>query len=353
MSHSIRDILDREQIAALTAKSDWRGAWAVLRVYLALAVIFALLAMFPNPLTFLIAVLLLGGQQLAFAILAHEAAHRSLFKTRWLNDRLADWLCARLIWTDVARYRQHHIAHHSHTYTERDPDMSLVAPFPCSRASLRRKFVRDLLGQTGLRRVIGLVGMDLGLLKYTVAADVERVPQDGRNWRDYLSDGLRNMGPVLLVNAALAAGTGSLWRTVDIQCLAAGLSDQFQPVHAYSLHCRARLYRGWRGYVQEYPHHLCGPAGAADGGADERELPPRAPCYGLGALLPSAAVAPTLAGQGLGRAGQWLPGGIGLGEREGGLIRLSTFLSASFFQSSRLWTSPSRISTATGCSAWP
>lgn len=205
MSIAIRDVLSREEMAELTRKSDLRGAWAILQVWLFVAATFALLAAFPNPLTFLLAVFLLGGQQLACAVLTHEASHYTLFKTRWMNETLTDWLVARPIWTDVTRYRQHHMAHHAHTGTDDDPDMSLVHPFPGSRASLRRKLLRDLSGRSGVRRIIGLIGMDLGILKYTVAAEVERLPQQGRTWRDYVRDGIRNMGPVVLANGALIA----------------------------------------------------------------------------------------------------------------------------------------------------
>lgn len=214
MSVAIRDVLSREEMAALTRKSDLRGAWAILQVWLWVGATFALLALYPNPLTFVLAVALLGGQQLACAVLAHEASHYTLFKTRWMNEVLTDWLVARPIWSDVRRYRQHHMGHHAHTGTDDDPDMSLVRPFPGSRGSLRRKLLRDLSGRSGLRRIIGLIGMDVGILKYTVAAEVERLPQEGRTWRDYVREGLRNTGPVLIANGVLAAvlaAFGALW----------------------------------------------------------------------------------------------------------------------------------------------
>ncbi|MHA7833466.1 MAG: fatty acid desaturase family protein [Algiphilus sp.] len=214
MSVAIREVLSREEMAELTRKSDLRGAWAILQVWLLVGACFMLLAWYPNPITFALAVVVLGGQQLACAVLTHEAAHSTLFKTRWMNEKLTDWLVARPIWTDVKRYRQHHMGHHAHTGTDADPDRSLVRPFPGSRASLRRKLLRDLSGRSGVRRVIGLVGMDLGILKYTVAAQVERLPQEGRTWRDYARDGVRHMGPVLLANAMLAgvlAAFGALW----------------------------------------------------------------------------------------------------------------------------------------------
>ncbi len=214
MSFSLKEILTKDEIRALTAKSDWRGAWGIFRTWAIIAATFALLAAFPHPVTYLLAVVILGGQHLACAILTHEAAHKTLFKTRWMNEVLADWLCARPVWTDVERYRQHHISHHNYTGTEKDPDMSLVTPFPGTRGSLMRKFFRDLNGQTGLRRIIGLIGMDVGILKYTVAAEVERLPQEGRTWKDYLREGAKNMGPMIITNAALAgilAACGVLW----------------------------------------------------------------------------------------------------------------------------------------------
>jgi fatty acid desaturase len=56
--------------------------------------------------------------------------------------------------------------------------------------------------------------MDMGVLKWTVAGDVIRLPRNGRtNW-DYLREGAANMAPVLLANGILAgilAATGNLW----------------------------------------------------------------------------------------------------------------------------------------------
>ncbi len=62
--------------------------------------------------------------------------------------------------------------------------------------------------------MVGLIGMDVGILKYTVSAEVERLPQEGRSWKDYLRDGSKNMGPMLISNLILAsvlAACGVLW----------------------------------------------------------------------------------------------------------------------------------------------
>ncbi len=198
-----RDLFTPEQIAHLTARSDLRGAWMVLSTWATIAACFAVLAIWPSVWTFLAAVFVLGGRQLALAILAHEAAHRLLFRTPQLNEWIGDWLCARPIWNDVPRYRQHHLRHHTQTGTEADPDLSLVAPFPTTRRSLVKKALRDLSGQTAVRRIGAQVLMDIGVFDYTVAATVTRRPRGERRWTDYALEGLRNMTPMLAVNAAL------------------------------------------------------------------------------------------------------------------------------------------------------
>ncbi|WP_285961335.1 fatty acid desaturase family protein [Pseudomonas tohonis] len=210
----LSDCFSREEIQRLSQRSDAAGWWAIGSTWAIIAAALAMLAIWPNPVTFVLALVILGGRQLALAILMHEAAHGTLFRTRWLNDLLTDWLCARIIWVDVARYRKHHIRHHAHTGTDQDPDWSLSRPFPTHRASLLRKFARDLSGLSGLRRLFGQLLMDLGVLEYTVAADVKRRPRDGRTWRDYAREGLRNMTPMLLANALLAgmlAACGEFW----------------------------------------------------------------------------------------------------------------------------------------------
>ena len=252
----LSDCFSREEIQRLSQRSDAAGWWAIGSTWAIIAAAFAMLAIWPNPVTFLLALVILGGRQLALAILMHEAAHGTLFRTRWLNDRLTDWLCARIIWVDVARYRKHHIRHHAHTGTDQDPDWSLSRPFPTHRASLLRKFARDLSGLSGLRRLFGQLLMDLGVLEYTVAADVKRRPRDGRTWRDYAREGLRNMTPMLLANALLASML--LRRILAVRRLVAGQPHHLQPVHAHPLAGRTRLHRAWPRHAAQHPNHRAG-----------------------------------------------------------------------------------------------
>ncbi len=207
-----KDLLSHEEIRALTERSDARGAFAVASTWVVIGGALATLALFPHPLVFVAVVIVLGGRQLALAILMHEASHRSLFRSRFANDVLTDWLCARPMWNDVARYRAHHHRHHTQTGTDGDPDLSLVTPYPTSRRSLARKLTRDLFGVTGFKRMVGLFLMDLGYLEYTVSGDAIRLPP--MPVREHLREGLRHLPSVLVTNAALfalCAGSGHAW----------------------------------------------------------------------------------------------------------------------------------------------
>jgi fatty acid desaturase len=196
------DVLSRDEIRALTRPSNLRGLLAILSTWLVIAAAFAVLARFPHPAVFVLVTIVLGGRQLALAILMHEAAHRTLFRGRFSNDVLTDFLCARPVWTDVARYRKHHLRHHAHTGTERDPDLGLAAPFPTTRRSLARKVLRDLTGISGIRRTLGLLAIDLELVGYDVGGGAKRLPR--RSFWHHARAGLRNLTPPLFANAFLA-----------------------------------------------------------------------------------------------------------------------------------------------------
>ena len=119
--------------------------------WLAIAAIFAVAAAWPNPLTLVLAVVLLAGRQLGLSVLMHECGHRTLFRTPWLNDRVGQWLCALPVMNDQPSYARGHLEHHRKAGTREDPDLPNYQAYPVSRASFRRKVTRDLTGQTGIK----------------------------------------------------------------------------------------------------------------------------------------------------------------------------------------------------------
>ena len=196
-----------DEIRPLARRSDLAGALLVLHCWGVVAGAIALFALWPNALTFLLAVVLIGSRQLGLAILMHDAAHNALFASRRLNEWVGQWLCARPIGADLPSYRRYHLTHHRYTQTEGDPDLRLSRPFPTTRASLIRKFLRDLTGRTGLKD-------RWAQLRMTVQLAWDRDAMEGAEMaQTFKADDLR---PALAVNAVLfgvmwAAGAWWWW----------------------------------------------------------------------------------------------------------------------------------------------
>lgn len=201
----LRDVLSREEIAELTTASDARGLLSLAVSWAMIAGALSLVAWRPHVGTVLVALVVVGGRQLGLAVLMHECSHRALFRTRWLNDHLGRWLCAAPVWQRLDDYRAHHMKHHNFTGTERDPDLGLVTPFPASRGSVARKLLRDLSGLSGLKRVLALLAMDLGLITYTASTTAERTDPSAWPLRRRLVNVVRHTGPMLIANGVLFA----------------------------------------------------------------------------------------------------------------------------------------------------
>jgi fatty acid desaturase len=146
------DYLSADEVRVLRRKSDVVGALLILHAWGLIFGAMALFAWWPNPLSFVLAVMVIGARQLGIAILMHDAAHGLLFDNRRLNDWAGVWLCGAPVGASMALYRPYHLTHHRKTQQPDDPDLGLSAPFPITRASLRRKIVRDLTGGTAYQR---------------------------------------------------------------------------------------------------------------------------------------------------------------------------------------------------------
>ncbi len=150
------DILDSGEQHRLRQRSDMMGFWLLGHCWGVIAAAMALFAMFPNALTFLIAITIIGSRQLGLAILQHEASHGMLFRSRSLNERLGQLIAASPMLISMKSYRIRHMAHHRFTRTEKDPENYLYTPFPVSKSSMARKILRDLTGIVFIRTQIGI-----------------------------------------------------------------------------------------------------------------------------------------------------------------------------------------------------
>jgi len=144
-----RELLAPAELAVLRERVEWKGIALIVHAWAVIFGSIALVALFPNPLTYLVAVVLIGSRQLGLAILMHDGAHGCFSRNERRDMVLSQWFCAYPIFAETAAYRRYHLQHHQRTQQEDDPDLVLSAPFPITKASYRRKFWRDISGQTG------------------------------------------------------------------------------------------------------------------------------------------------------------------------------------------------------------
>jgi fatty acid desaturase len=193
-SHRIaaRALLAPDQLAALRERVEWKGIALIAHAWTIILGSMALVAIFPNPLTYVLAVMLIGSRQLGLAILMHEGAHRCFSRNEARNMAVSQWLCAYPVFADTLAYRRYHLAHHAHTQQEDDPDLVLSAPFPITKASYRRKLWRDMTGRTGYQQRKAQLLNALGDPAWPAARRL-------RHFREKL-------GPQMAVNGVLLAG---------------------------------------------------------------------------------------------------------------------------------------------------
>ncbi len=106
---------------------------------------------------YLIAFFLMGRAFALLNILGHEAAHRLLFERKAVNDVVGRWLLAYPGWTPFDVYRRSHMAHHKDELGPAEPDLGLYSGYPITRASMRRKLVRDAFGVSGYKNLVPLL----------------------------------------------------------------------------------------------------------------------------------------------------------------------------------------------------
>ena len=150
MAHAI-NYIPKDEVRRLAKCSNFWGAWLTLHVWAVIGVSVAAFIIFPNPLVYAVAFLIIGSRQHGLAILAHDAAHGVMFENKALNERVGKYLLAAPYGGDMLAYRHYHLKHHRYAQSELDPDLPLSAKFPTTKASLRRKFLRDVTGRTFLR----------------------------------------------------------------------------------------------------------------------------------------------------------------------------------------------------------
>jgi fatty acid desaturase len=236
---------------AIIALSRWRGIWLTVHAWavVALAAFGAAWAWDQNwalgLLATPIALAIIGGRQLGLAILMHEGAHGLLHRNRKLNNFLGQWPSGAVTGSDLHAYRAYHLTHHKFTQQPEDPDLLLSKPFPTSPASLRRKAIRDLTGQTFFKQRKAQFAAAWRGLKAMLAresGDGSRDTSAGRAFNLQSRSGIdapvanidgakataRTVGRFLMVQAILLAISLILWGWMPFLLWLVALATTFQ-----------------------------------------------------------------------------------------------------------------------------
>lgn len=184
--------------AELRRTHSWRNAANVVSVWLQTAGLLVVASWLTRQLPLWAAIpiwavvfLAMGRGLGLFAILGHEAAHRLLFSRKRVNDLVGRWLVAYPAFVPFDLYRRSHFAHHREEFGPAEPDLNLYNGYPISRASFRRKLVRDARGSSGWKNLKSLL--------LAVRSEFARPVA------------LRILGVQLVIAVALTAATRTWW----------------------------------------------------------------------------------------------------------------------------------------------
>jgi fatty acid desaturase len=248
-----KNIFAAHDWSAITSVSRWRGILLVVHAWVVVA-----LAAFGGAWAWNyhwaaglvatpFALAIIGGRQLGLAILMHDGAHGLLHPDRMINNWLGQWPSGAATGSDLHAYRAYHLTHHKFTQQPEDPDLSLSKPFPTSWASLQRKAIRDLTGQTffkqrshqfaaAWRGVKAMIGRQGG------AADGKRDTSAGRAFNLQSRSGIdapvtniegakttaRTVGRFLFVQLVILAVSLAFWGWTPFLLWIAALATTFQ-----------------------------------------------------------------------------------------------------------------------------
>jgi fatty acid desaturase len=134
-----------------------RNAFNVASCWVQSVGVIALAVWIDNPITWVLAFLLMGRAFALFAILGHESAHRLLFSNKKVNDVVGRWLLAYPAFVPLDVYRRSHMAHHRDEMGPEEPDIPFYRGYPMKQDSVRRKLTRDAVGISGWKNLKSLL----------------------------------------------------------------------------------------------------------------------------------------------------------------------------------------------------
>jgi len=152
MTSASRQYVDRETMKMLCEKAFWPWLCDVLVDWIILVLAIVGAGYYHHPITYVLAVVVIGNRQHALAILLHEGAHYTIHSNKKINDLLTNFFCSGPLLMPLKGYRDFHFAHHRHAGTEDDPELlikSRRSPFfdlPLRKRHILRNIITHILG---------------------------------------------------------------------------------------------------------------------------------------------------------------------------------------------------------------
>ena len=110
-----RDLMTEQELVEVRTRSTWKSVALIAHAWALILGSIAMVAVWPNPFTFILAVAIIGSRQLGLTILMHDGAHGALANGAKLNMALSQWLCAYPVFAESEAYRRYHLQHHART----------------------------------------------------------------------------------------------------------------------------------------------------------------------------------------------------------------------------------------------
>src|SRR5258705_4301925 len=89
-----RDLMTEQEHIEVRTRSTWKSVALIAHAWTLILGSIAMVAVWHNPLTFVLAVAIIGSRQLGLSILMHDRAPRCLANGGKFNIALSQWLCA-------------------------------------------------------------------------------------------------------------------------------------------------------------------------------------------------------------------------------------------------------------------
>ncbi len=140
-----RRFLPANILKKLYEVNDLKGALSVAETLGILTVCIIVATLWWSPWTVLPAIFIIATRQQACFVLAHDATHYRLFRSRLLNDIIGRFV-GIIVGISMCSYRVVHRLHHNHLYEDRDPDIPLHGGYPRGKGYLMKKLAKDLMG---------------------------------------------------------------------------------------------------------------------------------------------------------------------------------------------------------------